>query len=120
MYGSYRIMFEGGRIIQQERIEFGHGTNNVAEFMALIAALQTLSEQPEVQLSKLEVSIITDSMIVKNRLMGKNRIHKKAAWRERSEAMFNLASECLKYLTCCRSFKAEWRGRESNVAMFGH
>lgn len=120
MYGSYRIMFEGGRVVEQNRIEFGHGTNNVAEFQALIAALQTLSEQPEIQLPDLEVSVITDSMIVKNRLMGKNRIHRKAAWRERSQAMFNLACECLKYLTTCRKFKVEWRGRESNVAMFGH
>jgi ribonuclease HI len=66
------------------------------------------------------VRVLTDSMIVRNRLMGKNTVHKKAVWRERSEAMFNLANQCLEMLRTFHSFVVEWNGREENVAAFGH
>jgi ribonuclease HI len=57
---------------QESRFELGHGTNNEAEFEALIRALQNLREishRTGVDLAITSVRVITDSMIVRNRMM---------------------------------------------------
>jgi len=122
-YGSYEVVLEDYPILKKLRLEFGHGTNNEAEFNALRAALEDLRHWSVItgfDLSDATVLVMTDSMIVKNRLMGKNRIHKKAAWRDASERMFNLANEVLGYSPLFHSFTVEWKPRETNVARFGH
>jgi ribonuclease HI len=122
-YGSYRIEDEVVVIAEESRFELGRGTNNEAEFETLIRALQNLREishRTGVDLATTSVRVITDSMIVRNRLMGKNTIHKKAEYRERSEVMFHLARRCLELLAGFHSFRVEWQGREGNVEAFGH
>src|SRR4051812_21045574 len=87
-YGSYRIEDDHVVVAQESRFELGHGTNNEAEFEALIRALQNLREishRTGVNIATTNVRVITDSTIVRNRLMGKNTIHKKVEYRERSE-----------------------------------
>ena len=34
-YGSFQVLFDGKQIASRSRAEFGHGTNNEAEFNAL-------------------------------------------------------------------------------------
>jgi ribonuclease HI len=122
-YGSYRIEDDLVVIAQESRFDLGTGTNNEAEFEALIRALKTLRETSHrtgVNIATTGVHALTDSTIVRNRLMGKNKVHKKAEWRDRSEAMFNLANQCLELLGGFHSFIVEWNGREGNVEVFGH
>src|SRR5688572_11432351 len=100
-YGSYKIEDDFVVIARESKFELGFGTNNEAEFEALIRALQNLREISHrigVNIATTSVRVLTDSMIVRNRLMGKNTVHKKAEYRERSEAMFNLANQCLDLL----------------------
>jgi len=122
-YGSYRVEDDFVVITQKSRFHLGHGTNNEAEFEALIRALENLREilhRWGVNIATTSVQVLTDSTIVQNRLMGTNKIHKKPEYRERSEVMFNLANQCLELLGGFHSFIVEWRGREGNVEVFGH
>jgi len=122
-YGSYRIEDDFVVVAQKSRFDLGFGTNNEAEFEALIRALQNLREifhRTGVNFATTRVRVLTDSMIVRNRLMGSNKVHKKAEYRVRSEAMFNLANQCLELLRGFHSFIVEWQGREGNVKVFGH
>jgi len=43
-YGSYRIEDDHLVVAQESRFDFGHRTNNEAEFEALIRAVQNLRE----------------------------------------------------------------------------
>lgn len=122
-YGSYEVLLDGYPICKAARIEFGHGTNNEAEFNALTAALKDLARWASVtgfDLSSVAAYIETDSMIVRNRLSGQNKVHKKSAWRHASERMFKLAQEAIEYGTMFESFKVSWKPRENNVQRFGH
>lgn len=119
-YGSWMVTLHGNVIISQNRFQFGHGTNNEAEFNALQMALdETYAwlENRGVKLSDYQLSIFTDSKIVRNRLVGRNKIfHKYPS----SKRMFTLASECLKVMHEFSAFEVKWHGRERNVELFGH
>ncbi len=123
-YGSYEVLLEDYPILKKLRLEFGYGTNNEAEFNALRAALEDLRHWSVItgfDLSEASVIVTTDSTIVRNRLMGKNRIHKKQSWKGASERMFKLASDILlNYGGLFHSFTVEWKPREANVSRFGH
>lgn len=122
-YGSYVITDAYVTIAEESRFELGTGTNNEAEFEALIRALGVLnqtSKRTGVDITTTALLVLTDSMIVRNRLMGTNKVHKKEAWRERSEVMFNLANQCLEIMREFHSFTVQWQGRAHNVAVFGH
>lgn len=122
-YGSYEVQLNGRTVLSQQRFQLGHGTNNEAEFEALRLALEAVAQrlhEEQLPLSEHQVKIETDSKIVLNRLTKKNKVHQKPTWRESSERMFNLAESCLVYLRRFASFEVRWRGRENNVARFGH
>jgi ribonuclease HI len=118
MYGSYKILLPGGIKHEEDRFDLGEGTNNVAEFLSLHKALDAFVSRFNPDLYDLMVH--TDSTIVRNRLMGKNRIHKKPQWRDRSAVMFHLANECLMILRKFQSFRVEWHSRDNNISVFGH
>ena len=122
-YGSFEVLAGDRTLVRRIRFDLGLGTNNEAEFEALEAALAAtiifLRGTP-VNVWDYWLVIFTDSMIVKNRMMGKNVIHKKKSWAGSSERMFNLAKRCLDLADQFGSFRVEWRSREMNVARFGH
>jgi len=122
MYGSYEVTILGLTPLKEIRFELGHGTCNVAEFRSLQRGLLKLVAC--VNPVECDLQVITDSMIVRNRLMGKNKLHKKPAWEpawaERSAVMRGLVCECLSQLHKFKSFTVEWQGRASNVTAFGH
>jgi ribonuclease HI len=122
-YGSHEVLIEGGWRFKADREAFGHGTNNEAEFNALQSAINKISKAAAAGFIEPKnhcVMIETDSVIVRNRLMGKNKIHKKLEWRTASERMFNLAEAALKTLREFSYFEVIWKRRDSNVARFGH
>jgi hypothetical protein len=70
-YGSFQVLFDGKQIAGRNRVEFGHGTNNEAEFNSLKLALDEAVawlETKGIDLNTLSLAIETDSMIVRNRL----------------------------------------------------
>jgi hypothetical protein len=47
-YGSFQVLFDGKQVVGRNRVEFGHGTNNEAEFNSLKLALDKPSlHKPE-------------------------------------------------------------------------
>jgi len=122
-YGSYEVEAYEELVLSKVRFGLGHGTNNEAEFEALEAALMaTIAYLSVIHTPTPEnrVVIFTDSMILRNRLMGKNRIFKKAKHAESSGRMYRKAARILELLAVFHSFEVIWRNRETNVARFGH
>jgi ribonuclease HI len=119
-YGSFQVLFDGKQVVGRNRVEFGHGTNNEAEFnslkLALDEAVAWLAANG-IDLNTLSLAIETDSMIVRNRLVKKNVIFKKYP---SSQRMFALATECLGIMNRFGKFDVVWKGRENNVERFGH
>lgn len=107
-YGSYEI--EGPGIHHKvSRQQFGSPiTNNQAEYMALLCALEWIATPAE-----FDVEIWTDSNIVANQVS--------RAWKpSKNPGLRPLLDEAHRLLNHFRSFSIHWRGREANVARFGH
>lgn len=119
-YGSFQVLLDGKKVAGRARAEFGHGTNNEAEFNALKLGLDEAMAwlgANGIDPKTLSLMIETDSMIVRNRLVVKNVVFKKYP---SSQRMFALATECLVIMREFESFDVVWKGRESNVERFGH
>jgi ribonuclease HI len=119
-YGSFHVLFDGKQVASGDRVQFGHGTNNEAEFNSLKLALDEAVgwlEAKGAEPKNLSLAIETDSMIVRNRLVVKNVIFKK---QPSSQRMFALATECLGIMNRFGKFDVVWKGRENNVERFGH
>lgn len=122
-YGSYAITIDDSFQIQERRFELGRGTSNEAEFDSLLRALNQLQIEARkcgVQPNEVEVHIITDSTIVRNWLQRFERFNPAKCKGERRLAMGALAGQCIAALKPFHSFSIEWKGRDNNVALFGH
>lgn len=123
-YGSFRleirpVMAKKRVIFQNERIAFGEGTNNEAEFLALMAGLDfTLkwAAQDGRVPAHFRVKLVTDSMIVQGRMSGKNTARKT----EPQQRMAALAAAALAKCAHFGGHEIEWRPRKHNVEIFGH
>lgn len=118
-YGSFRLVHSKRVVFQNERIEFGRGTNNEAEFMALQAGLDftlnwlSTSGRPA---KDFQVRMVTDSMLVQGRVAGTDR----AVKTEAQKRMAALTELTLQRLAKFGHHEIEWRRRDHNVAIFGH
>lgn len=124
-YGSYEARLNGKIICQSTRFNLGHGTNNEAEFEAIENGLQSAHDELTRLLIdpwKVYCVVLTDSVIVRNRLMKRNRHrnYQNAHKNNRSEAMRVLTERCMVLLDPFQSFHVNWHSRENNVAAFGH
>jgi len=122
-YGSFQILNGKRELFYKTRIPFGFGSNNEAEWESLQFALKTLLSDMALygaDPKKYALYVETDSKIVWYRLAKKNKIHKKPAWRESSERMYNHACACLADLAKFKKFSVEWKRRDANVERFGH
>ena len=119
-YGSFQVKLDGKEILKRSRVNFGFGTNNEAEFNALILALDEAVgwfQSKSTDLKTLSLTVETDSTIVRNRLVVKNVVFKKYP---SSQRMFALANECLAVMNQFGNFQVNWKGRANNVERFGH
>lgn len=122
-YGSFSILFDDVFCLELKRFELGYGTNNEAEFEALLKALETLREasiKAGVPMREIDVTIFTDSRIVYNWLQRKQEFDPAQFKEERRRAMAQRASACLVTLNLAGRFQAEWNSRTVNVEKFGH
>jgi ribonuclease HI len=128
-YGSYEVIVDGKPKHIESRLSLGHGTNNEAEFEILIVALERIVnyvERRKADKKEVEISMLTDSTIVANRISGKNKkgVHalklnkdcesflgqvevKISAKKEAERRMAHLAQRCLDILTQFKSYQIQ-------------
>lgn len=108
-YGSYEITSDkwSHRV---ERMDFGWNcTNNMTEYMSLIAALKWLRHFTD----KTEhLRIYTDSNLVQGQLRGRTRV--------KVEHIKELWAETLQLLLPYERWEINWQPRKHNVKRFGH
>jgi len=69
------VIFQNGKIVHKFFKRIGEATNNVAEYRAVIAALEWLGNNPEIINSKLLIiNFYLDSQLIVNQLKGNFKI----------------------------------------------
>jgi len=122
-YGSYRVEIDDAFNLERNRFPLGFGTNNEAEFESLILALTDLQNacaRAGVASKQIELSIFTDSTIVRGWLHNHAKFKPAKCKNARRRAMGELAGRCIAIISSFKSFKAEWNPRAANVETFGH
>ncbi len=117
-YGSYEIRLDGKVLKTESRFQLGHGTNNEAEFESLIRGINAVKDvawSAGLYKQHIRVAIITDSTIVRNHLMRKQKVPKQPVPGSRRMAMLAYGSQCKNLLADFHSFDVEWRYRDENV-----
>jgi ribonuclease HI len=111
-YGSYEIANVGGRVAGQ-RLQFGDNlTNNQAEFMTLIAALEDLLHRAGPEASQLSLAVRGDSQLVIRGLNGD--------WKIKHPNLQPLYQEGRALLRRFRTVDLAWQPRLESVRTFGH
>jgi ribonuclease HI len=122
-YGSFELRINGGIVDGKNRATFGRGTNNEAEFDALLLAMEALNNyylSYFIDPDSVRVAIQTDSTIVRNWLNRFHKFNRSKCKNERRLVMADYAGKCIERLKPFHSFNIEWKGRAENVARFGH
>ena len=131
---SYRIIFDGGSLgnpghgygsfdirgpndyAATEKLNYDHRgdrvTNNEAEYLTLIAALERLARDlgPEAGASK--VSVFGDSQLVISQLLGR--------WKVRKEELKPMHYQASVLLNRFGRFELVWHPRKESVKVLGH
>lgn len=123
-YGSFAVWHQieyrpRHHLVTVLRLDFGHGTNNEAEFEAVLAGLDWITEKLAIGgffHRDFSIKVYVDSTVVGFRLTGANESKKT----EPEKRMHALAARCLQTLIRFSTFHVELIGRERNVALFGH
>lgn len=110
-YGSFEIYIPDTPTKKFTRLQFGKGTNNEAEFEALIAGLQWCKQNMHPE--SLHLLILTDSMIVRNRVVQHD-------FRVGNHQMGQLCRRTHDLLHYFGSWEIKWHDRMNNVERFGH
>lgn len=113
-YGSYILRARDGRESLQ-RLDFGHGTNNVAEYRALIGALEDLVariEQTGDDPARFTVEVRGDSQLVLNQVGGR--------WKIKQPHLRPLAEQAQGLLRRFASYVLLYHPRSENVRLLGH
>lgn len=123
MYGSYSISIDGTEIISPIE-QYGHGTNNQAEFIALEKALERTIDIVtcrSLELKHVKLNLFTDSKILQRRIADPSyRPPNKYRFAEGAVRMNICANRCHRLLYPFKHYRIEWNSREVNVQKFGH
>jgi ribonuclease HI len=116
-YGSFRVRGAGAAETLQEmqRLRFGKGTNNEAEYWTLLEGLRwTLAEVRRRRLTsgELDLNVQGDSLLVIRQLQGE--------WKARDARMRQLRDETTDLLSRFGKVRLQHRPRSRSVAEFGH
>jgi ribonuclease HI len=123
-YGSFAVFHQietrPPRLLEKQlRFQLGYGTNNEAEWEALLTGLQWTRDAINAGCflpRDFEVKMITDSTVVGFRIAGTNTSNKS----EPEKRMFKLHAAALKYLTPFKCYWIDMVNRQKNVELFGH
>jgi len=114
-YGSFRIQRKAARASISRRLRLGHGTNNEAEYWALLAGLRAFLEQLRaegIDPSQVRLEIRGDSQLVIRQVEGE--------WKAKDPRMRQLRDEALRLLKPFAEIRFSHQDRSRSVAMFGH
>ncbi len=115
MYGSFRIRKSAGAEVLRSRLTFGRGTNNEAEYRALIAALEALLAELErtgQDPGQVRLEVRGDSLLVLSQLAG--------AWKAREPRMLSLRNQARELLSRFGQVRLRHQDRALSVAALGH
>lgn len=114
-YGSFRIQRRGSRASISRRLRLGHGTNNEAEYWALLAGLRSFLDQLRaegIDPSQVRLEIRGDSQLVIRQLEGE--------WKAKDPRMRELRDEVQRVLKPLAEIRLIHQDRSRSVEMFGH
>lgn len=120
-YGSFRLrqLGEGdqpsGRAGAPVRLEFGHGTNNQAEYRALIAGIEAVRQQAEQAgeaLESVQLEVRGDSKLVLNQMAGE--------WKIKNSDLLKLHDQALDLLAGFGEVKLIYQPRSKSQRTLGH
>ncbi len=115
MYGSFRVQGGRGTGVLHSRLTFGRGTNNEAEYRALIAALQALLAELEtrgIDPGEVTLDVRGDSLLVLRQLAG--------VWKAREPRMRTLRDQAQALLSHFGHVRLHHQDRALSVAVLGH
>jgi ribonuclease HI len=114
-YGSFQLGVAGSRPGPPRRLRFGHGTNNEAEYKALIAALENLHaqlRQAGEHPSRVRLKVSGDSRLVINQVKG--------LWKVRDARMRQLHAEARRLLEPFGEVQLRHHPRRVSLRRLGH
>lgn len=114
-YGSFRIQPSGEKPFPPQRRKFGFGTNNEAEYLALIAGLVALLEhfdQVGTEPKGVNLELRGDSRLVLRQLQG--------TWKAKNPRMRELRDKTLGILERFATFQITHQDRARTVEVLGH
>jgi ribonuclease HI len=114
-YGSFEISEPSG-VLLRERLEFGEEgermTNNEAEYLTLVVALERLLKLVIDDPKLVSVSIHGDSALVINQVNGK--------WKIRKPHLQKLRDQVVGLLNKFGGYELQWHSRLNSVWILGH
>lgn len=114
-YGSYKIFYQGEEFAGQQ-LTFDHLgtaiTNNQAEYMTLIHALERLAIDRAGKLKETTVEVRGDSLLVINQVKG--------TWQVKNEGLRPLRQRARSLIENFGSFSLTWHDRSNSVRILGH
>jgi ribonuclease HI len=114
-YGSYRLKPIGGRARKPVRLSLGRGTNNEAEYLTLINALQAILgelDQTGVDPGSVSLRVFGDSQLVIRQLQGQ--------WKAKDARMRALRDQARELGALFGSIEFQHHDRWRSVAALGH
>jgi len=114
-YGSYRLQRVGAALEPPIRLTFGKGTNNVAEYLALIGGLRglrVLVDQAGLKPSEVALQVMGDSMLVIEQMSGR--------WKVKDQALRVLWEEAQDLVQDWAEVQFVRQPRRRSVALLGH
>ena len=111
-YGTYQIV-GGEGLVTEQRLEYGDNvTNNQAEFLTIIRALEDLRSRLTEAASTTPIAIRGDSQLVINTIAGR--------WKARHPGLVPLYQEAVALLRQFGQADIAWQPRSKSVAVLGH
>lgn len=114
-YGSFRLQAAGARPQPPRRLHFGTGTNNEAEYLALIAGLERLHQQlrqAEVDPAAVHLTVSGDSRLVISQVKGE--------WKVRNPRMRELHAQARRLLEPLGKVRLRHHPRRVSLRTLGH
>lgn len=114
-YGSFVLQEQGKPPVRPVRLEFGQATNNEAEYLILIAALENLLsilDAQEQSSARVALEIKGDSQLVIKQLQGK--------WKAKNDRLRALRDRVHNLLMHFQKVDLTHQNREESVEILGH
>jgi len=111
-YGSYSISNGEEIVLRAQRVTFGIGSCNEAEYLTLKASLLDLIGEVGLGARQISLIIFSDSNLVVNQVNGR--------WKSKNPRMRLLRDEVRALLDQFLAWQLSWNSRNVNVEKFGH